>query len=230
MEVSQLRHYGKAFSDAESAWPEELKARMQRDGMAAVMRGLSIREKLCFFAVFALEKRRADMLDLSDLAARGMTNERFLSTQRTYLAMYAALTRVVGPERALTIGHALMDASSREAMLYCLPTPEQVAALDDPGEGMRQYLDASVAACQVAGCNKATVVREGDRTYGMDITWCVWLELAQRMGVPEACLPNCYADDIAFPEYFAAQGVSYKRTTTLAKGGRCCDFRFTRDA
>jgi hypothetical protein len=36
--------------------------------------------------------------------------------------------------------------------------------------------------------------------------------------------------DIAFPEYFAALGIRYRRTGTPALGQRCCDFRLERNA
>ena len=35
--------------------------------------------------------------------------------------------------------------------------------------------------------------------------------------------------DLYFPEYFAALGIRYRRTGTLAGGAACCDFRFERD-
>lgn len=59
-----------------------------------------------------------------------------------------------------------------------------------------------------------------------DIHWCVWLELARKMNVPEACLPNCCADDLAYPDYFNALGIKYSRIGTLANGCKTCDFRF----
>jgi hypothetical protein len=35
-------------------------------------------------------------------------------------------------------------------------------------------------------------------------------------------------DDLAYPEYFKNLGIKYIRTGTLAKGNKCCDFRFER--
>jgi|APCry1669188910_1035180.scaffolds.fasta_scaffold00016_77 hypothetical protein len=39
-----------------------------------------------------------------------------------------------------------------------------------------------------------------------EVHWCVWYELAKKTGVPEACIPNCYADDVVYPEYLKNQG------------------------
>jgi hypothetical protein len=85
---------------------------------------------------------------------------------------------------------------------------------------------ASVAG----GCNQMAVEDDGNDAFQMNVTWCVWLELAERMGIPDGCKPNCYADDLVFPEYFGDLGIDYSRTQTLACGGDCCDFRFERDS
>ncbi len=39
-----------------------------------------------------------------------------------------------------------------------------------------------------------------------------------------ACRPNCYADDLVFPEYFARHGLTYSRSRTLAEGSTRCEF------
>jgi hypothetical protein len=67
-----------------------------------------------------------------------------------------------------------------------------------------------------------------DGAFRMDMTGCVCLDLARRVGVPEACRPNCIADDLVFPEYFAALGIEYRRPATLARGAPRCEFRFGR--
>ena len=228
MSVSDLRGYGMAFSDLEALWPPAMKARMKYHGMAAVMSRLGLWERLRFFWAFLGARRRAARLDLSEIRARGMNNEAFLDQQREYLAMYAALVAAVGPERALQISLALMDATAREPMLAVLPDPEAVRALGDPLAVFRDYFRAIPDPAARAGCQELTLAPDDPDSIGFDVRWCVWLELARKMGVPEAALPACYSDEIAFPEYFRALGITYKRTTTLASGGRCCDFRFQR--
>jgi hypothetical protein len=225
--VSDLRGYGAAFSDLESLWSPEMKARMKKDGLKIVMSRLGFFEKFRFGLAFLSHKRRAAALDLSDLQARGMTNQPFLAQQLEYLALYAALEQVTGADRAQEIALALMDATAREPMLACLPDPAQVRALGDPVEVFRDYFLPASEAARRAGCMELHPVQEPDSA-GFDVTWCVWLELARRMGVPDACKPNCYSDNIAFPDYFRALGITYERTGTLAQGCARCDFRFRR--
>jgi hypothetical protein len=228
MKVSELRNYGVPFSDAEASWPDDVKKRMKKVGMKVVMGKLGALEKLRFLFAFLAEKRRVERVDLSALRARGLTNERFLAQQLEYLAMFCALERVVGPARALEIGLALMDATAREPLLLTMPELDDVRRFDDPLQVFREYFRVGNAASAKNCCHDVTIAEDSADACQFDITWCAWLELARLVGAPQACIPNCYADDLAFPEYFAALGIRYTRTGTLAKGARCCDTRLER--
>lgn len=228
MQVHELRSYGLAFSDAESRWPPELVRKMAREGKAVLFGALGFWEKVRFGLAFLTARRRAARLDLSDLRARGMTNEVFLAQQLEYLAMFAALSRVVGTERAVEIGKAIMERTAHEPMLLCLPEAEQVRQVGEPIAVFREYFRAGPQVNRAAGCHELTAIEDRDDAAGFDVTWCVWLELARRMGVPAACIPNCYADDLVFPDYFRSLGLRYRRTGTLALGAARCDFRLER--
>ncbi len=227
MDVSTLRNYGVAFSDAESSWSAELKARMRRDARRVVLRHLSGWQRLRLIIAFVRHRRRARALDLSDLRARGLTNAGFVDQQLEYLTLFAALAEVLGSERAVEVMDAVMVETAHEPLLQVLPEPDRVRALGDPLDVFRRYLAVAPEAACAAGSQTLSITDEPD-AIAMDVTWCVWLELARRVGVPEACLPNCTADELVFPEYFAALGIRYSRTGTLAGGASCCDFRFER--
>lgn len=228
MDVTDLRFYGRAFSDAEASWPDALRARMRREGKAVVMAELSTWEKLRFGWRFAAEHRRMKRVDLSAIRARGMTNAVFLAQQIEYIALFSAFASLRGRDEAVRVLCRVMDATAREALLLCLPEPEKVSEFSDAIAVWRDYLAPVPEAARAAGCHAVALVYDGDDAVQMNITWCVWLELARALGVPEACIPNCYSDELVFPDYFAALGVRYRRTGTLAGGAACCDFRFER--
>ena len=96
----------------------------------------------------------------------------------------------------------------------------------EPFEVFRNFFTSYPNAAKKAGCHDIRVSENTEQVLQFDVQWCVWLELAKKMNVPEACLPNCYADDLAYPDYFSALGIKYSRTGTLAKGCQTCDFRF----
>lgn len=229
MKITELRNYGAAFSEAEGAWPDEVKARMKRQARAVIMRHLSAWQKVRLMWLFIKARRKAARLDLSDLRERGMTDDAFLDQQLEYLAMFTALAQIFDAERAVAIMKEVMDETAREPLLYCLPEPDRVRQVDmEPFDVFREYNEAMARSSVIAGCNMMAVEDDDGDAFQLDVTWCVWLELAERMGVPEACRPNCYADDLVFPEYFDALGIRYSRSQTLACGGTCCDFRFER--
>ena len=228
MDVRDLRFYGRGFSDAEASWPDALKAEMKRKGKAVVLSELGLWEKLRFGWRFAAEHRRMRRVDLSAIRARGMNNEAFLAQQIEYIALFSALASLRGRDEAVRILCRVMDETAREALLLCLPESEEMSEFSDPFAAWRDYLAPAPEAARAAGCQELAVVAEGDVAVQMNVTWCVWLELARTLGVPEACIPNCYSDELVFPAYFEALGMRYRRTTTLATGGACCDFRFER--
>lgn len=67
------------------------------------------------------EKKRALKLDLSDIRAKGMTNEAFIKQQLEYISLFSALTKVLNKESALKIMYSVMDATATEALLLSLP-------------------------------------------------------------------------------------------------------------
>lgn len=228
MEVKDLRGYGVSFSDAESLWPLKLKKKMRRDGQAVVLKYLGFFQRIRFFLAFWKAKRRARKLDLSDIQAKGMTNQSFLAQQIEYISMFAALAQVLGTQKTIEVVKDVMVSTAKEPLLLCLPDLKQVKQFPDSVAVFREYLKEGTVAAAKAGCHGIKVEEDHADAIQLNITYCVWLELSRKMGVPEACLPNCYADDLVFPEYFTELGIQYKRTGTLAQGCTHCDFRFER--
>lgn len=226
MQVSDLRFYGRPFSEAEASWPPDVRARMQRGAKRVIQEHLGFWGSLRFGWHFLRARGKAKRIDLSPFRERGLDNETFIKTQLDYLAFFTALTKVVGSERAVEVAKAVMDRTAREALLLCLPEQERVRECGEPFAVIKDYLRAMPDAACAGGCHRMEIAEDGDDAFQFNVTWCVWLELARAMDVPEACIPNCYSDDLVFPEYFDALGIHYHRTQTLAMGGSHCDFRF----
>ena len=228
MNVKDLRFYARPFSEAESSWSADVRSRMKKRARKVVASHLGFLMGLRFIFAFFRARRRSQRIDLTRFRERGLDDERFIRTQLDYLALFVALTELKGTQRAVEICNEIMDEAAREALLLCLPEPDNVRRIGPPFEVLRDYLRAMPAAACAGGCHRMEISEDTPEAFQFDVTWCVWLELAREMGVPEACLPNCYSDDLVFPDYFDALGIRYRRTQTLAGGGRCCDFRFER--
>ena len=71
----------------------------------------------------------------------------------------------------------------------------------------------------------AADVRSGDDWVALDVKGCTFVALCQAVGKPELAPLFCAADGRFFDRPDAP--VTLERTTTLAQGGPCCDFRFS---
>jgi len=228
MDVKSLRGYGMAASDAEASWPESIMKNLKASSKKVVFSNLNFLQKIKFAYHFIQEKKRSKSIDLSSIRAKGMSNENFINQQLEYLSLYSALRIAVGAVKAHEIALKIMDATAREALLASIPTQEDIRKVGDPFNVYRSYFEVSPESSRKAGCHEVTIAENSDTVYQFDIHWCVWFEMAKLFGVPEACIPNCYSDDLAYPEYFASLGLKYSRTSTLAMGGTHCDFRIER--
>jgi len=226
MKVSDLRFYGEPFTDAEASWPPDVRKRMKKRANDVVFRRLGIWRMPGFLWRFGRAHKRMKALDLTKFRERGLTNQQFIDTQLEYLSFFTALKELMGIEAAVDISREVMVASAHEPMMLCLPEKENVRSVGDPFEVMAEYMRAMPDAGARGGSHEMQVSEDSATAFQFDVKWCVWLELARTAGVPEACIANCHADDLVFPEYFHELGIRYQRTQTLACGGTCCDFRF----
>jgi len=227
-EIENTRGYGVAMSDLESSWDPAFKSKIKNRSMNIIMNQVSLFQKIKLLYWFFKEKRRAEKLDLSDIISRGMKNSSFINQQLEYISMFSALTKVLDKDKALKIMYRVMDATACEAFsLYAL-TIEEVKPFGDPMEFFRKYFSAFSEASIKAGCHDIVISENTRDCIQYDIKWCVWYELAKKMNVPEACIPNCYADDLYYPDYFKKFDIKYSRKGTLARGHNSCDCRFER--
>ncbi len=109
-----------------------------------------------------------------------------------------------------------------------MPSADETRRFDDPFKAFKEYSLAGPEAARRAGCHDIEIVEDTADALQLDITYCVWHEIARQLGVEEACLPNCYSDDVVLPGSLEPLGIVFKRTNTLARGGARCDFRYER--
>jgi hypothetical protein len=228
MEIEKTKGYGIALSDLEGNWDETFKAKLEEKSQKIIFGHLSIIEKIKLFYWFYIEKKRSKSIDLSDIKSKGMVNTSFVEQQLIYLSMFSALLKATNKERSLKIMYEVMEVTAVEAFSQSSPEHEVIQEYGDSFEFFKRYMRPLPQACKAAGCLEMKMTENSSEKFQYDITWCVWLELAKKMNVPEACLPNCHADDYAYPDYFKSYNIKYSRTGTLAQGDKCCDLRFER--
>ncbi len=143
--------------------------------------------------------------------------------------MFCALRSLFGSAKAIEICQQIMRDTA-DALVLLLPDQQDLLCFADPFDALRAYFRAGPEAARKAGAGEVIVSKDESDQFEFDVTACVWLDLARLAGAPEACIANCYADDLVFPKYFSEVGVDYARSGTLAQGAKQCDFRFRRAA
>jgi hypothetical protein len=228
MEVRDLKNYGKSMSEMLMDVPDDVEKKLQSIGKRKVTKELGLLNLIRFLFLRRKEKARMSKVDLSAVREKGMRDEAFIGSQIEWAAMFSALSKLLGSERAIEILNGVMEATSPQAFVYMMPTVEDLKRFDDPFKAFREYERAGPEAARRTGCHDIEIVEDTDDAFQTDITYCVWHEIARTLGVEEACQPNCYSDDVFLPGYLEQLGIVFKRTSTLARGGARCDFRFER--
>lgn len=228
MKIQDLKNYGKALSDSESSISPELMKKATRISKGIVTKHLGFWQLFRFLFLFLKEKRRMARVDLSEIREKGMINEKFIGTQIEMVALFSALAQIKGKGEAIKIMREVMDGTAPEMLGACFPSPEDLKTFPDPFGAFQEYSLALPEAAQKAGCNTIEIAENSKDALQLDMTSCAWCEIATKLGYQEACQPNCYADEVFFPEYLKPLGIRYKRTGTLAEGDSRCQFRFER--
>ena len=228
MQVKDLKNYGRSMSEMLMDVPDDLQKQLQRIGRRKVSKELGLLNLIRYVFLHRKEKARMSKLDLSAVREKGMRDEGFISSQIEWAAMFSALSKLRGSEKAIQILSEVMEATTPLAFAHMMPSIEDTKSFDDPFKAFKEYNLAGPEAARRSGCHDIEIVEDTDDALQLDITYCAWHEIARQLGVEEACLPNCYSDDVLFPGYLEPLGIVFKRTNTLARGGSRCDFRFER--
>ena len=228
MEIKILKNFGKSLSDVSTSVPKEQRKEISAISYKIIRKHLGIFNLIRIIVSTIIETRKMSGIDLKNIRHKGLTNEIFIKSQVKFAAMYSAMSKTIGKERTLEILNKIMDKVAPITFPSISPTPEDFKRYDDPWGAWKRYFIAMAEADKIAGCHEYELIENTDDTFQMNCIYCAWYEIPKLLGVKEACLPNCYADDVYLPDALRMIHIEFKRTKTLARGGDCCDFRFER--
>ena len=228
MEITDLKNYGKSWIDALNSLPGEVDRAVRRKSTGIFFRRLGWLNWIPFGISFMKEKKRMSRVDLTAVREKGLSDEGFIKSQIEFAAVFSALSMRMGREKALRTLNEAVEETVCDIFLAAFPAAEDFQKIDDPWSGYKKFLIATMEADREAGCHIAEIVEDTDDAIEMHIRYCAWFEIAKAMGMKDACLANCYGDDVYFPRYSEPNGIKYKRTKTIAGGDPYCDFRFER--
>jgi len=227
MEVKQLKGYGKPLNISERL-PKAVDKRIKRESMRIIRRNLGLMKMLQFLFLALRERKRMSARDIFLVRKKGLTSEKFIEDQIMVAAVFSAMSRMVGKEKALEISYEIIKSAGPTVLENMFPKPEEFSAMENPFDAFKQYYMAIVAADEEAGLHDFEVIEDGEDAFQVNLTYCAFCEIPKKLGIIEACQPSCYGDDVFFPEYCEKLGMRFIRKGTLARGNDACDFRFER--
>jgi len=230
LDVKDLKNYGVDMATAMASLPPAVREKMEAVSRRLVLKRVGLFRALRLPGLIREEEAKMRDVDLAPFRARGLDNDEFLSQTLSQVAAFAAVARLAGTENAVAIFEEIIREVSRDIWGAQAPTAEDLNSCGgDAAAAFRAYFRATMEANRRAGVLEYEVAEDGDDAVQYDVSSCVFLELAERLGYPEAARHLCLADDLYFPDECRKIGLRFVRTGTLARGDRRCDFRFERD-
>jgi hypothetical protein len=227
MEVSDLRNYGKPLKIPDCV-PKRVQKQINKESLKIIRKNIGLISFIRLMFLMMRENWRMSKHDMSVVRERGLCDKNFLKGQIQMAAFFTALSKIVGKEKALEIFNEIMDTVGTAAMGAFLPEPEDLKKLSDPFGAFRKYFMAFMAVDKEEGIHDFEVIEDTEDAIQINVTYCAYCEIPKQLGVVEACIPNCYADDVFFPNFCEKMGMRFIRKGTLARGDDVCDFRFER--
>lgn len=227
MEVKDLRNYGKPLKIPEGV-PKDVEKWVRKETLRIIRKNIGLINLIRLLFRMMAENRRMSAHDMSAVRQRGLADGDFLKGQIQMAALFSAMSRIFGKERALEISREIMDTAGPAVLGVIMPESEDFKKVGDPFEAFRKYNMAHMAANKEAGIHDFEVIEDGEDAFQINVTYCASCEIPKQLGVVEACQPSCYADDVFFPDFCEKMGTRFIRKGTLARGDDVCDFRYER--
>jgi len=228
MNVESLKNYGRPYSETLTALPRPVQGLIRDKGGKVIRKHLGLPGLLRLLFIAWRNKRRMLRVNLDPVRRRGLASEETIGFIIQNTALFAATARIAGVDRALAIHREIVDEIAGPMNKAILPSGSEIDRLGDPFTVFRQYLLAFLEAERKAGLHEYRIAEDSDRAIAADITYCAFCEIPRRLGIMEACESSCYSDEVFFPGFLKPLGLRFVRTTTIARGGELCDFRFER--
>jgi hypothetical protein len=228
MDYRELKNFGVPMNRSMREAERLLDARLRRKAFRVVLKRLGIINTLRL--LLSLGKERARMAEAvpSLVGLNGLQDEYFITMLLERTAFFSAMARLVGKDKALDVHKEITDFIGPAINRIVFPPTDEIERFSDPFDVFRKYVLSMMEADRREGIHEFNVVEDSDKAFAMDVTYCAFAEIPNRLGIPEACLPNCYSDDVFLPDYLRPLGVRFVRTGTIARGDFQCDFRFER--
>ncbi|WDV44842.1 L-2-amino-thiazoline-4-carboxylic acid hydrolase [Clostridiaceae bacterium M8S5] len=235
MRVDELRNYGKDILTIQKNMKLPLKSKMKIINSALGLGGRLVWHMnpvgfLKFIKKVKLEKHKALQMDWTHVRAKGIS-EKDLTSVISKQVVAKVMVDILGYEQAAKIRNHFSDRCAYYILQEVFAKPEDFVAC---GEGdflvsFKEYYIALQDAMKEVGLEEYEVGIDTKDCFQMNVTYCVYHEVAKALGNSINCYySTCYGDEVFFPKLCEQVNFEFKREGTLATGKTCCDMKFTR--
>jgi hypothetical protein len=232
MEIKELKNYGVEmnlmFQKIPVNHPEEVKE-AKGTATAIVRKRIGIPKMLAMLVILRKENKRISSISFP---VKGqMSKETAEMLEKSFsgkAAMFCALAKVTDNRKAMEIMKEVTDATAYPSAMTELPQPKDFAACGDEFTAFKEYILEMFRVSKKAGIHDYVTHENTEDCLEFDITYCAIYEYMRKIAPKEACMANCYGDDILFPKLCPQIGTCFQREGNMAEGYSCCNTRYER--
>ncbi|WP_105616422.1 L-2-amino-thiazoline-4-carboxylic acid hydrolase [Vallitalea okinawensis] len=235
MRVDELSNYGKDIItiQKDARLPLKSKVKIIRSLLGFGGRLLWHMNPIGFFKfikIVKIEKQKALQMDWTHVRARGISEENLTSVISKQVVA-KVMVDILGYEQAAKIRNRFSDKCSYYIFQEVFAKPEDFV---ECGNGdflvaFKEYYVALQDAMKKVGLEEYEIGIDTKDCFQMNITYCVYHEVAKALGNSMNCYySTCYGDEVFFPKLCEQVNFEFKREGTLATGKHCCDMTFIR--
>lgn len=228
MKIKDLKNYGKSLLAMMAGVPQEIMKGVSDASFNLVEQHLNSDDLKRFISTLPAEKEKMLRTNLSNIRKKGLNSGEFIYQQVEWAASFATISNIIGREQALKLFIEITVQTYPKLFSAVFPNPEDLKKYDYPFNAFKEWFSAMMEANKNAGLFDYEIAKNTQDVLQINCTWCAWYETYKQLGVEEACIPVCHADDAFYPAYFRQTNIKYKRTKTIGWGNDCCDFCFER--
>lgn len=233
MEIKELKNYGVEmnlmFQKIPVNHPETVKE-AKKAAMTAIRKQVGLLNMPALLYLIAKEKKRICRIPFP--ASHQMEQKTAQMLERSFsgkAAMFCALARLTDNQKAMDIMKEIADITAYETAMTELPKPEDFASGGDAFGAFKEYILEMFRVSKKAGIHDYVIRENTKDCLEFDITYCGIYEYMKKIAPNEACMANCYGDDILFPRLCPQIGACFKREGNMACGHSCCNTRYERE-
>ena len=228
MKVENLKYYGKPISFAMLEHGSKIWTISSFSILKIMIKHLGFISTARILISWNKERNRLSKIDMTPVIERGLSSQKFIKQRIAQTAIFIAMERMIGLNKTITLHHELMDEVGGSIQQLFNPSQASMEELDSYFVGFSKFILAEFKADKEAGLHDYEILENSDNTLKINVSYCAFCEIPKLCGMKEACEPGCYSDEVFFPNYLKPLGIKFERSTTLARGGKYCDFKFTK--